>query len=30
LIGVERRDRIEARRKAAAGAPGAKGRSSDE
>jgi uncharacterized tellurite resistance protein B-like protein len=30
LIGVERRDRIEARRKAAAAAPGASGTSSDE
>ncbi|RJT39638.1 hypothetical protein D3227_12510 [Mesorhizobium waimense] len=30
LIGVERRDRIEARRKAAAQAPGASGTSSDE
>ncbi|MDX8441736.1 TerB family tellurite resistance protein [Mesorhizobium australafricanum] len=30
LIGVERRDRIEARRKAAAGVPGARGKSSDE
>lgn len=30
LIGVERRDRIEARRKAAAEVPGARGQSSDE
>jgi uncharacterized tellurite resistance protein B-like protein len=30
LIGVERRDRIEARRKAAAEVPGARGKSSDE
>ncbi|MBZ9863510.1 TerB family tellurite resistance protein [Mesorhizobium sp. CA12] len=30
LIGVERRDRIEARRKAAAEVPGARGESSDE
>jgi uncharacterized tellurite resistance protein B-like protein len=30
LIGVERRDRVEARRKAAAEAPGARGTSSDE
>ncbi|MBZ9700406.1 MULTISPECIES: TerB family tellurite resistance protein [unclassified Mesorhizobium] len=30
LIGVERQDRIEARRKAAAAAPGARGTSSDE
>ncbi|RWB71973.1 MAG: hypothetical protein EOQ50_20775 [Mesorhizobium sp.] len=30
LIGVERRDRIEARRKAAAQVPGARGKSSDE
>ncbi|TIS58553.1 MAG: hypothetical protein E5W82_13225 [Mesorhizobium sp.] len=30
LIGVERRDRVEARRKAAAAAPGASGTSSDE
>ncbi|RWD11523.1 MAG: hypothetical protein EOS74_25905 [Mesorhizobium sp.] len=30
LIGVERRDRVEARQKAAAGAPGARGTSSDE
>lgn len=30
LIGVERQDRVEARRRAAAGAPGARGTSSDE